>query len=434
MSTVIRTHNLGKRYMIGASQRPAVRSVADLVDSLAARIRTGLRHADVEEFWALRGLDLKVEQGDRLGIVGGNGAGKSTLLKLLSRITDPTEGHATLRARVASLLEVGTGFHPELSGRENVFLNGAIMGMSRRAVQSRFDEIVDFSGVERFLDTAVKHYSSGMYMRLAFSVAAHLDSDVLIVDEVLAVGDAEFQEKCLGKIGGLSSEGRTLIFVSHNSSAVRRLCNRAILLSRGRLVADDAVGDVLARYWQGDANGAHEMRWAQGIANPGVNGFRLFRLAVTDPAGQPREEFDPDEAIHVHVEYGLNEGVRGMRLGIVLHTTDGMLVFESYDVESMPGVERPAGRYRSRCVLPAGTLNAGEYVLGFNAGQPGVQSLLYRETVLSMRLAVPDVSRQWALRGVIRPRTEWLADALETDVNAVATPGTGAIADGGAGA
>ena len=204
---------------------------------------------DSDYVWSLRDINFEIEQGDAVGIIGRNGAGKSTLLKLLSRVTKPTTGNIYTKGRIASLLEVGTGFHPEMTGRENIFLNGAILGMTRKEITRKFDEIVDFSGVERYIDTPVKRYSSGMYVRLAFAVAAHLESEILIVDEVLAVGDAEFQKKCLGKMGDVSKgEGRTVLFVSHNMDAVNRLCNKGILLETGKLIADDNIKTVLDRY------------------------------------------------------------------------------------------------------------------------------------------------------------------------------------------
>lgn len=249
MPSAISVEELGKCYKL--SQRPeryiALRDV--LAEGLRARFRRGIRKGLVEEsFWALRDISFSIETGDVVGIIGRNGAGKSTLLKLLSRITDPTTGRIKMLGRVASLLEVGTGFHPELTGRENIYLNGAILGMSRVDVKKRFDEIVEFAGVERFLETPVKRYSSGMYMRLAFSVAAHLEPDIMVVDEVLSVGDAEFQKKCLGRMRQVSSGGRTVLFVSHNLSAVAALCRSAIWLDRGRLLQIGPSAEVLSSY------------------------------------------------------------------------------------------------------------------------------------------------------------------------------------------
>jgi lipopolysaccharide transport system ATP-binding protein len=255
---VIRAEGLGKKYLIGHQSQDGYRTLRDVVARQArglarsvrdiAKGRPNVAGDEIEEFWALRDVGFEIRRGDAVGIVGRNGAGKSTLLKILSRITEPTLGRITIKGRVASLLEVGTGFHPELTGRENVFLNGAILGMTRREIRRKFDEIVAFAEIERFLDTPVKRYSSGMYVRLAFAVAAHLEPEILIVDEVLAVGDADFQRKCMGKMQDVAKGGRTVILVSHNVSAIRRLCTSAVLLNGGRLEAVGNVGAVLECY------------------------------------------------------------------------------------------------------------------------------------------------------------------------------------------
>ncbi len=254
--TVIRVDNIGKKYILGHQKQERYTALRDVI---ANRVKTvgrkllnpaGKRMADptIEEFWALKDVSFEIKQGDRVGIIGRNGAGKSTLLKILSRITEPTKGRIQIKGRVASLLEVGTGFHPELTGRENIFLNGAILGMSKAEIKRKFDEIVDFAEVEKFLDTPVKRYSSGMYVRLAFAVAAHLEPEILIVDEVLAVGDATFQKKCLGKMEDVGKQGRTVLFVSHNMQAIRRLCSKAVYLERGVTKEVNSVEDAIQRY------------------------------------------------------------------------------------------------------------------------------------------------------------------------------------------
>jgi lipopolysaccharide transport system ATP-binding protein len=262
MSTVITVENLGKRYTLRHQQREQYTALRDIITNGVASLgkklihpfrRTLIPHPSSlvptsEDFWALKDVSFEVKQGERIGIIGRNGAGKSTLLKILSRITEPTTGRVRIRGRVASLLEVGTGFHPELTGRENIYLNGAILGMDRAEIKMKFDEIVDFSEIEKFLDTPVKRYSSGMYVRLAFAVAAHLEPEILIVDEVLAVGDAQFQKKCLGKMEDIGKEGRTVLFVSHNMGAISRLCQRSVLLSSGMIVADGEIADVIPSY------------------------------------------------------------------------------------------------------------------------------------------------------------------------------------------
>ncbi len=244
---VVSVRDLGKHYRIARGAKPS-RGNETLAESLVGRLRNPFARAQRDAFWAVRHVNFDVAEGEVLGVVGRNGAGKSTLLKLLSRITRPSEGHFELRGRVGSLLEVGTGFHPELTGRENIFLNGAILGMGRGEVKAKFDEIVDFSGVERFLDTPVKRYSSGMYVRLAFGVAAHLEPEILIVDEVLAVGDAEFQKKCLGKMKSVAGSGRTVLFVSHNMTAVRSLCSRCLWMENGSVREEGPAGEIVSKY------------------------------------------------------------------------------------------------------------------------------------------------------------------------------------------
>lgn len=260
MTTVISVENLGKKYTLRHQQRESYTALRDVLANGAASIGQRLLHPfrkfptgqqAQEEFWALKDVSFEVKQGDRIGIIGRNGAGKSTLLKILSRITEPTTGRVKIKGRVASLLEVGTGFHPELSGRENIYLNGAILGMSRAEIKKKFDEIVDFAEIEKFLDTPVKRYSSGMYVRLAFAVAAHLEPEILVVDEVLAVGDAQFQKKCLGKMGAVAREGRTILFVSHNMAAVTALCERAVLFTSGKIIRDDFTTNVIEDYLTG---------------------------------------------------------------------------------------------------------------------------------------------------------------------------------------
>ncbi len=258
MSAVIKAENLGKKYIIGHQKQRYGDSLRDAMTHTARGIWQRVRHplspnresVDLEELWALKDIDFEVQQGERVGIIGANGAGKSTLLKVLSRITEPTTGKVRIKGRVSSLLEVGTGFHPELTGRENIFLNGAILGMTRKEVKRKFDEIIAFAELEKFLDTPVKRYSSGMYVRLAFAVAAHLEPEILIVDEVLAVGDAAFQKKCLGKMQNVAKEGRTVLFVSHNMAAVQNLCSRGYLLDQGRIAATGEVNTIIAYYVQ----------------------------------------------------------------------------------------------------------------------------------------------------------------------------------------
>src|SRR5437762_3705068 len=289
---VITVENLGKKYRIRHEDGTAIRSYVALRDVIADKVK-GLfksrkseiaNRKSVDDFWALKEVSFEVDQGVVIGIIGRNGAGKSTLLKILSRITEPTEGRVRVKGRVASLLEVGTGFHPELTGRENIFLNGAILGMTKAEIKSKFDEIVAFAETEKFLDTPVKRYSSGMYVRLAFAVAAHLEPDILVVDEVLAVGDAEFQQQCLGKMQDVSTkEGRTVLFVSHNMGAIRNLCSTVELLADGRIEMRGAPRKVIAHFLRSGASRA-EIRWANGDM-PGDDTIKLHMVRITDTEG-----------------------------------------------------------------------------------------------------------------------------------------------------
>lgn len=289
MAPVISVEQLGKRYLLGHKAETYHTSLRDVIASGSQRLLLKLRHPfepsrpteSTEDFWALRDVSFEIQQGERIGIIGRNGAGKSTLLKILSRITEPTTGRAKIRGRVASLLEVGTGFHPELSGRENIFLNGAILGMSKAEIRRKFDEIVAFAEVERFLDTPVKRYSSGMYVRLAFAVAAHLEPEVLIIDEVLAVGDTQFQQKCLGKMQEVGNQGRTVLFVSHNMAAVTRLCESAIYLREGRLHKSGEVADVVRTYLRDSAKAA-ERQLSERKDRQGSGWARISAVDIMD--------------------------------------------------------------------------------------------------------------------------------------------------------
>jgi lipopolysaccharide transport system ATP-binding protein len=312
---IIRAERISKRFII--SHEPRERTLRDAITSKARnlfRARAGNDAPSKEEFYALRDIGFEVHAGDRLGIIGRNGAGKSTLLKILSRITEPTAGQVTISGRVASLLEVGTGFHPELTGRENIYLNGAILGMSRLEIRRKFDEIVSFAEVERFLDTPVKRYSSGMYVRLAFAVAAHLEPEILIVDEVLAVGDAQFQKKCLGKMEDVSTQaGRTVLFVSHNTGVIAQLCNKAMLLDRGQLVTIGRTTEVVARYIQPDDTAASSL---ERVAEPGKNQFLFAKM--TDQEGAQRADYRYDEPIVVTIRLWLDDFSEDLELAMRL--------------------------------------------------------------------------------------------------------------------
>ncbi|MDI1335081.1 MAG: ABC transporter ATP-binding protein [Lacunisphaera sp.] len=361
MSTpVISVRGLGKRYYLSHQQRSDT-----LRDSLTHRARGLWRRVtgsaatapEGEEFWALRDVSFDVHQGDVIGIIGRNGAGKSTLLKILSRITEPTTGRATIRGRVASLLEVGTGFHPELSGRENIFLNGAILGMSRAEITRKFDEIVAFAEVERFLDTQVKHYSSGMYVRLAFSVAAHLEPEILIVDEVLAVGDAQFQKKCLGKMSEVTREsGRTILFVSHNLEALRAICQTGVLLESGRIKATGPIQDVITQY--------HSPLSELTIDYPAADKPAITRIAI-DPVRLAAGD------LVIHVSYQSPEPLRPAIAGIVVSSFDGRPLFGA-NMRTHPPAEALPGR-AGVCTLefPQLAVHSGNFTVSAWLGDKG---------------------------------------------------------------
>lgn len=375
-------------------------------------------------FWALRDIDLSIQSGDIVGIVGRNGAGKSTLLKILSRIVTPTQGRVGVRGRVGSLLEVGTGFHPELTGRENVFLNGALLGMPRAEIRRRFDEIVAFAEIDSFLDTPVKRYSSGMAVRLAFAVAAHLEPDVLIIDEVLSVGDQAFQRKCLGKASQLGDQGRTILIVSHNLSAVANLCRRAVLMQNGKIVADGAPESIIEQYLSDSKSGGGQRRWGDDESAPSSSEVRLQAVIVRgNGIDAPTGEVDIDREIVVAVDYKVLSNDAKVSVQIQVKDETGAYVFWSANAPSMSvspdpwfGKPHPLGMYRSECRIPANFLNDTRYFISVLIGpEVGVTSLR-QESVLSFLVHDTGVMRQeytGSWHGpVIRPRLDWKTQSL----------------------
>ncbi len=376
----LRVAGLGKQYRIGARQtRPdQLRDrIAGAASAAFGRLfNRRAAHADETTLWALRDVSFDLTAGEVLGIIGGNGAGKSTLLKVLSRITEPTEGTAEVHGRVGSLLEVGTGFHPELTGRENIFLNGAILGMRRAEVGRKFDEIVAFAGVERFIDTAVKYYSSGMYVRLAFAVAAHMEPEILIVDEVLAVGDVHFQKKCIGKMDDVSRQGRTILFVSHNLDALQRLCSRGVLLERGRVAADGAIDDVVSKY-----RSSNTLSDGLGLFNPasrrGKGWAQVSDVRLMAPDGFRTGARPADQALAFEVDVAACAGdaarLRGLVLELVVSSEDGHPLCSVMNLDD-PGVElpdTPSCTVRVNLVPP--TFVPGVYRLRVFLGIPHLQ-------------------------------------------------------------
>lgn len=312
-----------------------------------------------EYVWALREVSFEVQEGEILGIIGRNGAGKSTLLKILSRVTAPTSGQVKVKGRVGSLLEVGTGFHPELTGRENVYLNGAILGMRRAEIDRQFDEIVEFSGVEKFIDTPVKRYSSGMYVRLGFAVAAHLDPEILVVDEVLAVGDASFQKKCLGKMKDVSQSGRTVLFVSHNMATMARLCERIILLDSGKLVKDGSSESVIATYLQSGLSTSAKREWPNLAEAPGNEFVRVRSVRVVNKQLLCSEIFDIREMVGIEISFDIIDQKLKFVPMIALFNGEGVLAFNAMDTAPAWRKPQKAGRYTSRAWIPSNLLSEG---------------------------------------------------------------------------
>jgi lipopolysaccharide transport system ATP-binding protein len=368
MLPAIRIDGLGKEYAMGG--RPEryrslrdvlVRSARAPFERLSAVARGRASVVSRRTFWALRDVSFDIEPGEVVGIIGRNGAGKSTLLKILSRITEPTCGWADIYGRVGSLLEVGTGFHSELTGRENIYLNGAILGMSRREIDRKFDEIVAFSELDAFIDTMVKHYSTGMYMRLAFAVAAHLEPEILLVDEVLAVGDLEFQKKCIGKMRDVGRLGRTVVFVSHNMSAVTRLCSRAVLLDGGRVVSTGPTAAIVAEYvFKGLGAGA-ERRWDDEDAAPGDDGIRLLGVRAHDPQGVVQESFDIRRPIAIEITYVVRRSGLRFTPCFDLINESGAVLFLSMEKPEWQGIERPVGTHNTTCWIPGNFLAEGTF-------------------------------------------------------------------------
>jgi len=419
----IRVVGLGKQYRIGGESETRYRTLRDSISrtfTWPARMLRGELDGHTQKIWALRDIFFELKQGQVLGVIGRNGAGKSTLLKILSRVTEPTEGYAEITGRVGSLLEVGTGFHPELTGRENISLNGAVLGMKRNEIASKFDEIVEFAGVGKFIDTPVKRYSSGMYLRLAFSVAAHLEPEILVVDEVLAVGDAEFQRKCLGKMSDVAEAGRTVLFVSHNMSAILRLTEQAIVLEGGKLVYSAPTREAVDYYMASGFSQSGERIWAADEVPSAAAPFRPIALRVRDPRGKVADSVQSREPLTLEVEYELDKAIQGLRVGVYLVTIRGEVVFTSFDTDAPKLYDRygtrAAGRYISRAQVPANLLNEGQYVLGLNASAYRVKRFFQDERALAFNVdAMGAPGMQWSepRQGPIRPQLEWQIEKVK---------------------
>ena len=417
---VIQVENVSKRYKLGGTASGAQYQTLreSVTNALRAPWRRLRRAPDgrpdatpaENEFWALRDVSFQIRRGEVVGIIGRNGAGKSTLLKILSRITEPTEGRITLKGRVASLLEVGTGFHPELTGRENIYLNGAILGMHRREIKAKFDEIVAFAEVERFLDTPVKRYSSGMYVRLAFAVAAHLEPEILIVDEVLAVGDVEFQKKCLGKMNEVASrDGRTVLFVSHNLGAIRTLCTTGVLMKQGQLMLHAPAAKVVDEYLTSSENRGGAIAWEADRA-PAADYIRFVGASVLNARGQPSLNIDCAEPFTLTVEYRVLRPTPNLLIGFFMQTADGTMMCGSNNEDTSQGKVTEPGVYVTRCEFPGDVLNAGTFFVGFGSDVIGHDDPPVR-TEASLYFQVMDHHghgpRKVPLPGLVRPRLQW---------------------------
>ncbi len=399
MEPIIRVQGLGKQYYLGGP-KAAYSTLRETIMDLARKpIGALAKNGSSRSIWALKDVDFEIRPGEIVGIIGRNGAGKSTLLKILSRITEPTVGRVELFGRVASLLEVGTGFHPELTGRENIFLNGSILGMTRKEIEVKFDEIVAFSEVEKFLDTPVKRYSSGMYVRLAFAVAAHLQPEILVVDEVLAVGDYAFQQKCLNKMQDVSTGGRTVLFVSHNIGAISRLCNRCLLLEGGRLIASGPTPEVVQTYM---TSGLVERPEYTQPSKP-EKAINLLRVALKSPDGEIRSEIGYDENLLIEFVYETNQPVSGTSLGIMVYTVDGTCAFTSADIDAHSELlaMRTPGTYKSQVTIPAKWLNIGRYTVKVALAN-SMSGVIY-DYVEALIFRIVDTGTPGSLNGITRP-------------------------------
>ena len=413
--TAIHVENLGKQYRIGQQ----VGNYRTLRETFSERFSGKKKPEEQkallpESIWALQDVSFDVEQGSVLGVVGRNGAGKSTLLKILSRVTEPTKGLVEIYGRVGSLLEVGTGFHPELTGRENIFLNGAILGMKKTEIESKFDEIVSFAEVEQFIDTPVKRYSSGMYLRLAFAVAAHLEPEILVVDEVLAVGDAEFQRKCLGKMSDVAKEGRTVLFVSHNMSAILRLTTETLVIDKGRLLKRAPTAEAVDFYLSRGLTQEGQRLWQPDEIPAQAAPFKPVAVRLLDGAGHVMEAARCSEPFSLEVEYQLHKPIKGLRVGIYILTSHGEFVFTSFDTDDPEKFEeysqRPAGTYKSRVEIPAYLLNGGRFVVGVNASSYRIKTYFHDEQALAFNMdAAGAPGTHWPENrlGPVRPKLNW---------------------------
>jgi lipopolysaccharide transport system ATP-binding protein len=421
MAVAIEAQELSKVYRLGQMQA-AYGTLRDSVARMGKRAAGRERPHQREELWALRDVSFSVREGEVLGVVGRNGAGKSTLLKVLTRITTPTSGHAIIRGRVGSLLEVGTGFNPELTGRENVFLNGSILGMKRKEIRRKLPDIIEFSGIEKFMDTPVKRYSSGMYVRLAFSVAAHLEPEILLVDEVLAVGDAEFQQRCLGRMEDFSGTGRTVLFVSHNMQTVNQLCDRAMWLDGGQVVADGDPSDVVTRYLHSSQGTGARISWPDDESAPGDDLARLLSVRAVNESGETIDASDVRDAVGIEMRYRVLQEGPAVFAKIKVRDRQGGVAFNAMDVESQAEESCAPGVYTATAWIPGNFLNEGPMTVDVavcTLRQPKLFQRAQQYEAVSFTVFDPgdgDSARglfTGHVRGVVRPLLDWTVDRID---------------------
>ena len=431
MTPIVKVKNLGKQYRIGARQAGYTtlrETMVALARAPLRRLRNGNRNVANQTIWALQDVGFEVKPGEVVGIIGRNGAGKSTLLKVLSRITEPTTGRIELYGRTASLLEVGTGFHPELTGRENIYLNGAILGMARGEMKRKLDEIVAFAEVEKFIDTPVKHYSSGMYLRLAFAVAAHLEPEILLVDEVLAVGDARFQRKCLDKMQEVGRQGRTVLFVSHNMPAITRLCPRTILLDEGTVLRDGLSTQVVSAYLSSGLGTTAARIWPELNTAPGNDIVRLRAVRVCTEAGEVSEALDIRMPVRIEVEYEVLTAGQVLVPNLHFYNEEGVYAFVAGDLDpAWRNRRRPGGRYVSTALIPGNLLAEGTLFVGaaISTIDPVVVHFYERDAVAFQVVDTMDgdsARGDYAgpMPGVVRPMLQWRTRVL-SESNQVVT-------------
>jgi lipopolysaccharide transport system ATP-binding protein len=415
----IKVEHLSKQYHIGGPQARYKTFRDSAMEFFKSPLKKVISTKD-QTIWALRDVSFEIQPGEVVGVIGCNGAGKSTLLKLLSHITSPTEGRIEIYGRVGSLLEVGTGFHPELTGRDNIYLNGAILGMKRWEINRKFDEIVEFAEIEKFIDTPVKHYSSGMYMRLAFAVAAHLEPEILLVDEVLAVGDAEFQKKCLGKMGEVADEGRTVLFVSHNMTAIKKLCQHAILLHGGKIVKNDDAIDVVSYYLDSERNyDSAEKFWDDINIAPGNEYVRIHAVRIKDFNGNINHEINSQSSFCIEIDYWNLVG--GAKLGttIMLFTTEGTCILSSLSNldREWHGRSRPKGLYRSICHIPENFFPDGRVFITVLIWGENYSWGYQESEILSVNIHEVEGSARGdysgGMLGIVRPIFKWETNILK---------------------